>query len=119
MTSNIGMGGLKFKVTEGIKLGLDLAYVDATAGMDQFRFLRAEEWAAPKPNQDFDLSQVHTYSDFDTTRFESNLWAKFSVFRSAFIYADWRYVDFKDDAPYLYDTSGEISWYSLSLGWSF
>ena len=110
---------MKFKVSDTIKFGLDLSYVNATAGMDQFRFTRAEGWAAPKPNQDFDMSQVHTHSDLDTTRFESDLWGKFTVFRSAFIYADWRYVDFADDAPYLYDTSGEISWYTLSLGWSF
>jgi len=113
------MGGLKFKVTEVFKIGFDLAYVNATAGMSQFRFETAEAWAAAKPNQNYDMHLVNTYSDLDTTRLESDLWAKFTFFKSAFLYADWRYVDYTDDAPYLYDTSGEISWYTLSLGWSF
>jgi hypothetical protein len=113
------MGGLKFKVTEAFKIGFDLAYVNATAGMSQFRFTKAEEWAAPKPMQNYDMSKVHTYSDLDTTRFESDLWAKFGFGKSLFLYGDWRYVDYADDAPYLYDTSGKISWYTLSLGWSF
>ena len=113
------MGGLKFKVTEAIKLGFDLAYVDSTASMDSFRFLKAEEWAASKPVQNFDMHLVDTYSDLDTSRFESDLWAKFGFGKALFLYADWRYVDYADNAPYLYDTSGEISWYTLSLGWSF
>ena len=118
-TTNTGLGGLKFKVTDAIKFGLDLAYVNGTAGMDQFRFTRAEEWAAPKPNQDFDMSQVHTYSDIDQTRFQSDLWGKFGIGKSLFIYADWKYIDFADDDPYISNVTGEISWYSLSLGWSF
>lgn len=113
------MGGLKFKVTEIFKFGFDLAYVNSTAGMSQFRFTKAEDWAAPKPMQNYDMSKVHTYSDLDTTRLESDLWAKVTIFKSAFLYGDWRYVDYTDDAPYLYDTSGKISWYTLSLGWSF
>ena len=113
------MGGLKFKVTESFKIGFDLAYVNGTAGMSQFRFQKAEAWAQPKPMQNFDMSLVNTYSDLDTTRLESDLWAKFGIGKSLFLYGDWRYVDYTDDAPYLYDTSGEISWYTLSLGWSF
>ena len=73
------MGGLKFKVTDVFKFGFDLAYVNATAGMSQFRFTTAEQWAAPKPNQNYDMSRVHTYSDLDTTRFESDLWAMWGI----------------------------------------
>lgn len=113
------MGGLKFKVTDVFKFGFDLAYVNATAGMSQFRFTTAEQWAAPKPNQNYDMSRVHTYSDLDTTRFESDLWAKFTFFKSAFLYADWRYVDYTDDAPFLYDTSGSIDYWNVGLGMTF
>ena len=113
------MGGLKFQITESLKIGFDLAYVNATAGMSQFRFTKAEDWAAPKPMQNYDMSKVHTYSDLDNTRFESDVWAKFGFGKDFFLYGDWRYVDYADDAPYLYDTAGTISWYTLSLGWSF
>ena len=35
------------------------------------------------------------------------------------VWGGYRYLDYEDDTPYLYDTSGEVSFYSLGLAWTF
>jgi len=31
----------------------------------------------------------------------------------------YRYLDFDDSSPYLYDTSGSVDFYNAGIGWSF
>jgi opacity protein-like surface antigen len=38
---------------------------------------------------------------------------------SLFLGGDYRFIDVSDDAPYRGDLTGDISIYSLSLGWMF
>lgn len=87
--------------------------------MDQFRFVRGEVWALPKPNQDYDFSQTYTYSDLDTSRWEFDLGGRYWFKERYWVRAGYRYVDYTDDAPYLYDTSGSIDYWNIGLGMAF
>lgn len=44
---------------------------------------------------------------------------KYRVNERAYVTGGYRYLDYEDDAPYLYDTSGSVSFYSLGIGWLF
>lgn len=112
------MAGLKLKPAERWELGLGLTWTSADAALDPFS-LPADDYVATHPSMSFDFSHAHTYSDLDTTRIEGELTATYHINKTFWINAGYRYADFSDDAPYMYDTSGSISLYSLALGWNF
>ena len=39
--------------------------------------------------------------------------------RSLYLTAGYQYLDYQDNAPYLYDTTGSVDIYNLGVGWSF
>ena len=111
------MGGFSVKPNEDLQLGLDVTWNNAQAGLDPFRMPEAEAWSAAKPNQNHDFSQTHTYSDLDTTRVDTDLYMRYFFKPGKWVQAGYRYVDYQDDAPFLYDTSGSVDYYTISLGW--
>lgn len=112
------MAGLRLKPADNWELGLGLTWISSKAGLDPFS-LPAPDYVATHPAMSYDFSLSNTYSDLDTSRIEAELDATYHINRTFRINAGYRYADFSDDAPYLYDTSGSISLYLLALGWSF
>ncbi len=91
----------------------------AEASLDPFSFPEGEVFAASRPNQWYDFTRTHTFSDLDTTFQEVALKAKYRVNERTYLTGGYRYLDYEDDAPYLYDTSGSVDFYSLGIGWLF
>ena len=112
------MAGLKFQPSERWDLGLNLTWTSSDAALDPFD-LSAPDYVATHASTAYDFSQSHTYSDLDTTRLDGGIEANYHLNKTLWIGAKYRYVDFSDDAPYLYDTSGTISFYQMVVGWVF
>ncbi len=116
--SNTVMAGLKYDKKDKLELGLDLSWMQAEAGLAPFD-LSADDYVATHPPMSYDFSVTNTYSDLDSTRIDADLWAKY-FFRSNFwLRLRYHYVDYADDAPYLYDTSGTYQFAAASVGWAF
>jgi hypothetical protein len=115
--SDTVMGGIKIHPGSW-NLGLSLGYTAATAGMDPFE-LRADDYVATHPSMSFDFSQSHTYSNIDVSRLDGNLHLKYTFNDGLWLRFWYRYVDYTDDDPYLYDTSGTVQWATVSAGWKF
>ncbi len=112
------MAGVKLSPSDRFDLSLDATWTSSDGGMDPFS-LAAPEYVATHPNTSFDFSQTHTYSDLDVTRFEAQLTARYHFNKSLWVNGAVRYADYSDDEPYLYDTSGSITFYSMAFGWRF
>jgi hypothetical protein len=112
------MAGLKFQPQENSEFGIDFSWMQAEAALDPFE-LSAPDYSATHPSMSFDFSQTNTYSDLDSTRIDAYLWAKFFVAEKIWLRLRYHYVDYQDDAPYLYDTSGKYQYASASMGWVF
>lgn len=113
------LGGIRFKPNENFELSLDAAVNSSQASLDPFRLPEGEAFAASRPNQSYDFSRTHTFSDLDTTIHEIALTSKYRVNERTFLTGGYRYLDYEDDAPYLYNTSGSVSFYNLGVGWLF
>jgi hypothetical protein len=118
--SDILMAGLTLKPSERFKLGLRLGYTVSEAGMDPFDIAdQAADFVSTHPATQYDFSQVHTYSDLDTTRIDATFKMDYSFADDLWAMFMYRYSDFADDAPYMYDTSGTFDWVSVGVGWNF
>ncbi len=116
--SNVLMGGFTVHPNDRWDLGLHLVWTSSEAGLAPFD-LPADDYVAITPPAVFDFSETHTYSDLDTTRIDGEVSAKYQINDEFRLYGAWRYADFSDDAPYLYDTSGSFTMYTFALGWTF
>ena len=112
------LAGFAYKASDSFKIGVEAAYNVADAGMDSFRMLEGEAFAATKPNQSYDFSNTYLNSDLDVSRIQVGVNAKYKIKPSVWISGDYTYIDYQDDAPYLYDTTGTVDVYGLSVGFS-
>ena len=112
------MAGVKIHPSDRWDLGFNLAYTDAEGGLDPFD-LPADEYVAITPSMSYDFSNSHTYSTIDVNRFNIDGMFKFRFTDKLWMRLWYQYVDFSDDDPYLYDTSGTVQWATISAGWSF
>lgn len=74
---------------------------------------------ATHPQSAFNFTSTNTYSDLDVSRIDGDLMVKFKFSDDFWMRFNWRYVDYTDDAPYLYDTSGTAQWATIAAGWYF
>ena len=116
--ANTFMAGLKFGSEDSMELGLDLSWMQAEAAMSPFD-LSADDYVAITPPMSYDFSETHTYSNLDSTRIDADLWAKFFFGENFWLRLRYHYVDYQDDAPYLYDTSGRYQYAAAAVGWLF
>ena len=116
--SNSLMAGLKYGTQDKLELGIDFSYMQAEAGLAPFD-LSADDYVASHPSMSYDFSQSHTYSDLDSTRIDTDVWAKIFFKENLWLRLRYHYIDFTDDAPYLYDTSGKYQYAAAALGWIF
>ena len=117
-TSDTVMAGLRVHPNESWDLGLNVTWTTSDAGLDPFA-LPAPDYVATHPSTVFDFSKTNTYSDLDVTRIDAELDATYHFNKTFRVNLGIRYADYSDDEPYLYDTSGTMTLYSASLGWSF
>ena len=118
-TSNTLSVGFAYQPSDKVEIAIDGVWNDADAAMETFDFDVPAEFLAANVNMSYDFTATHLNSDLDVSRFELGVHGRFGVADSFGIVAGYRYVDFEDDAPYLYDTSGSVSLYSLGVGWVF
>jgi len=116
--SNTLMAGLKYNTKDKMELGIDFSWMQAEAGLGAFD-LSADDYVATHPPMSYDFSQTHTYSNLDSTRIDADLWAKFFFGNNIWLRLRYHYVDYQDDAPYLYDTSGKYQYATAAVGWLF
>jgi hypothetical protein len=112
------LGGVRFYLTDKAELGLNLAYTGSQAGLDPFD-LPADDYVAITPPMSYDFSKSHTYSRLDVTRIDGDVDFKYEFSDSFWLRANYKYVDFADDIPYMYDTTGAVQWGTVALGMSF
>jgi hypothetical protein len=109
------MAGMKFLTASENEIGVDLSWMQAEAGLAPFD-LPADDYVAITPPMSFDFSTSHLNSDLDNSRIDAEFWAKFWFDSKWWLRLRYHYVDFQDDAPYLYDTSGEYQFVAAALG---
>lgn len=83
--------------------------------MDQLG-LSAPEFSAMHDLQPYDYSMTHTFSDLDVSRFDGSAELRYQLTKTFSLRGLYRYVDYQDDAPYLYDTSGKVQIVSGGFG---
>ena len=112
------MAGLQYQVKDKMELGIDFGLTQSEAALAPFE-LPADDYVATHPTMSFDFSQTNTNSDLDSTRIDADLWAKFWFKNNIWLRLRYHYVDYQDDAPYLYDTSGKYQFATAAVGWVF
>ncbi len=112
------MAGLQYQVKDKMELGIDFGLTQSEAALAPFE-LPADDYVETHPTMSFDFSQTHTNSDLDSTRIDADLWAKFWFKDNIWLRLRYHYVDYQDDAPYLYDTSGKYQFATAAVGWVF
>jgi hypothetical protein len=114
------MTGFRFAPGKRFDLGLGVSWTQSQAAMNPFDLAdQAAAFNATHASTVYDFSQTHTYSDLDTTRIDANVDARYKFSDDLWMTLLYRYADFEDDAPYLYDTSGSLDLYAVALGWKF
>ncbi len=117
-TSNTVMAGLNLHPTDKLELGLAVTFSASDASLAPFD-LPADDYVAITPPMVFDFSTTHTNSDLDVTRTEAELNARYRFSDRLWARLGYLWIDFEDDAPYLYDTSGRVDVVTAALGWVF
>ncbi len=113
--SNTFMAGVKYKNSKKLELGIDFTWMEAKAALAPFD-LSADDYVETHPPMSYDFSQSHTYSDINSTRTDVELWGTFRFATDWWVRLRYHMVDYKDDAPYLYDTSGSYTFAAAALG---
>ena len=117
--NNTLTAGFAYKPSDKVEIGVDGVWNDADAAIEAFDFTVPAEFLAANVNMSYDFTSTYLNSDLDVSRFELGVHGRFDVADKVGIIAGYRYLDLEDDAPYLYDTSGSVSLYSLGVGWIF
>ncbi len=115
---NVLTAGLNLRPADRLDVSFQANYADATAAMDPFDLSRPD-FTARFPAMQWDFSQTPGYSDLDVRSVDAWLDARYRLTERAFVRGAYRYVDFDDQAPYLYDTTGRNHLVFLALGWTF
>lgn len=116
--SNTLMAGLKYQTKNKTEIGIDLSWMKSEAALAPFD-LSADDYVAITPPMSYDFSTTHLNSDIDNSRIDADAWAKFWLNSGLWLRLRYHLVDFQDDAPYLYDTSGKYQYATAAVGWIF
>jgi hypothetical protein len=116
--SNTLVAGVRIHPDDRWKIGLSLGWTASEAEIDPFD-LSADDYVATHPTMSFEFSQSHTYSDLEYTRLDADLDINYSISDDFWLGLEYKYIDWADDAPYLFDSTGTVQWAILSAGWIF
>ncbi len=67
----------------------------------------------------YDVSEVHTYSDIDSTAWDATLRAEAKLTAKLSGTASYQYIDYTDNSPYLDDLTGSLEIVQVGLRWKF
>ncbi|MEW6337414.1 MAG: hypothetical protein ACOY3Y_21540 [Acidobacteriota bacterium] len=67
----------------------------------------------------YDLSEVHTYSDLDSTMWDVTAHADLKLTSSLWGTASYTRLDYQDDAPYVENQTGSLDIVQVALRWTF
>lgn len=115
---NALMAGFQYHAKDKMELGIDFGWTQSEASLAPFE-LPADDYVATHPTMSFDFTNTYTNSNLDSTRIDADLWAKFFFGNNIWLRLRYHYVDYQDDAPYLYDTSGKYQYATAAVGWLF
>jgi len=116
--SNTLMAGFTLHPTEDFSFSMNITWTGSDAGIEPFD-LSADDYVATHPSMAYDFSESHTYSDLDMTRIDFEMDGRYMLADDVWMSLRYRYAEFEDDAPYLYDTTGDFSMFTAALGWTF
>jgi hypothetical protein len=112
------LGG-SFDLGERFTIGADATYTLATETMEQLAFAYPADVAAILRYSTYDLSEVHTYSDLDSTAWDATVHAEAKLTAKLSGTASYQYIDYNDNAPYLDNLSGRLQIVQAGLRWTF
>lgn len=95
------------------------SWTEADAALAPFDFDAPEIFLSAFPNSSYDFTGTHLNSDLAVTSWDVGLEATYEVAERFALVGTYRFLDYQDDAPYRYDTSGELSFYGLGGRWRF
>lgn len=100
-------------------LGVSFNWALARASMGRLGLAADPAFLAKVTGMSYDFTSTPSFSDLDTANVDLLADATYRVNEQLFLRGAYRFIDFTDDAPYLYDTSGKNNLVYLSLGWAF
>lgn len=112
------MAGLNLRPAGPFTVALLASYTASDYAMDPMT-LNGGEFAATHHLQPYDYSLNHTFSDLDVSRFDGSAELRYQVSKTFSLRGLYRYVDYQDEAPYLYDTTGKVQVVSGGFGLTF
>ncbi|MCU0305876.1 MAG: hypothetical protein MUC56_17625 [Thermoanaerobaculales bacterium] len=116
--SNSLLAGLNIHPSDRWALGFNVGYTTAEGGLDPFE-LPADDYVAITPTMSFDFSDTHSYSNIDVSRLNADAMFKLKLTEHFWARLWYKIVDYTDDDPILYDTTGTVQWTTITAGWSF
>lgn len=116
--SNSILAGVKIRPGDRWDLGFDVGYTAAEGGLDPFG-LPADDYVAITPSMSYDFSKTDTYSNIDVDRLNLDAMLKYEFPGDIWLRLWYKIVDFGDNDPYLYDTTGTVQWATITAGWNF
>lgn len=107
------------RLAEGFRLEIQGSWTEADAALAPFDFDAPEIFLSTFPNSSYDFTDSYLNSDLAVTSWDVGLEATWEVSDRYAVVATYRHLDYQDDAPYRYDTSGEVDFYGLGGRWRF
>lgn len=112
------MAGVNLRPAKPVTVSLVASYTASDFAMDPLT-LNGGDFAAHHDLQPYDYSLTHTFSDLDLSRFDGTAELRYQLTKAFSLRGLYRYVDYQDDAPYLYDTTGKVQVVSGGFGLAF
>lgn len=112
------MAGVNLRPAKPVTVSLVASYTASDFAMDPLT-LNGGDFAAHHDIQPYDYSLTHTFSDLDLSRFDGTAELRYQLTKTFSLRGLYRYVDYQDDAPYLYDTTGKVQVVSGGFGLTF
>ncbi len=109
------MAGVNVRPAQPVTISLVASYTESDFAMDPMT-LNGGDFAAHHDLQPYDYSLTHTFSDLDVSRFDGSAELRWQLSKMFSVRGLYRYVDYQDDAPYLYDTTGKVQIVSGGFG---
>lgn len=106
--------GARWTPADRFELELRGSWTDAEASLSPFDFDVPQTFLDTFPNSTYDFTGSHLSSDLAVTSWDVSLQAEVDLTSRFALLGSVRHLDYDDDAPYRYDTSGEVTFYGLS-----
>jgi hypothetical protein len=117
--NNILTAGLNLRGSEKLDFALAFSWMNSKATMLPFSVTITPEFAALVPKDTYDYQDTDGYSDIDVSRVYADLTARYRLNARTGLRGWYRYVNYSDEAPILYDTTGKNHVFGAAISWTF